>query len=197
VIRWIDNREERRARSFTDFGREVGAAPAVQLLAHALAKPLVLMREGAADEMLSHLRSSGEEMGGLLIGQAYALPMTPAHGFGYLLSVEAHVPSERFDNSPVSLRMGTELWQRAAPLLNVGSSVLGWYHSHPNLGAFFSGTDRDTQRSFFRHPYSIGLVIDPVRGEHACFAGPDSEDPGLSVLVAPSVAPLDSLLACR
>ncbi len=41
--------------------------------------------------------------------------------------------------------------------------VVGWYHSHPNLGAFFSGTDRATQRAFFNRPYSVGLVVDPVR----------------------------------
>jgi hypothetical protein len=52
--------------------------------------------------------------------------------------------------------------------------VVGWYHSHPNLGAFFSGTDRKTQRSFFSQRYSLGLVADPVRSEEAWFVGPDA-----------------------
>jgi len=75
----------------------------------------------------------------------------------------------------VSLAMGTEIWDRARDLMaRAGSMVVGWYHSHPNLGAFFSGTDRATQRAFFNRPYSVGLVVDPVRGEEAWFVGPAS-----------------------
>ena len=54
------------------------------------------------------------------------------------------------------------------------SMVVGWYHSHPDLGVSFSGTDRATQRVFFNRTYSVGLVVDPVRGEEAWFIGPDS-----------------------
>jgi proteasome lid subunit RPN8/RPN11 len=41
-------------------------------------------------------------------------------------------------------------------------SVVGWYHSHPELGCFVSGVDFETQRrfqSFF--PQAIGLILDP------------------------------------
>jgi proteasome lid subunit RPN8/RPN11 len=69
--------------------------------------------------------------------------------------------------------MGTEVWNRARERLG-DRIVVGWYHSHPNLGAFFSGTDRRTQRHFFNRPYSVGLVIDPVRGEEAWFVGPEA-----------------------
>lgn len=197
MIRWVSNRVEDRARDFAALARSVGAVPAVQLLAHATAAPLVLMAAPAGREIAAHLCSSADEMGGLLLGHAYALPVTPLHGFGFLVDVEAHVPSERFDSSPVSLRMESQLWQRATPHLDAGLTVVGWYHSHPGLGAFFSGTDRATQRAFFREPYSLGLVIDPVRAEHACYAGPDSAEPGFDVRVAPSLAPLDALFRAR
>jgi proteasome lid subunit RPN8/RPN11 len=55
-----------------------------------------------------------------------------------------------------------------------GRIIVGWYHSHPKLGAFFSGTDRATQRAFFNHPYSVGLVVDPWRNEDAWFLGPEA-----------------------
>ena len=76
-------------------------------------------------------------------------------------------------------------------------SVVGWYHSHPGLGAFFSGTDRETQHAFFRQPYSLGLVVDPLRAELACYAGPDSAEPGFDVLLSPSLAPFGALFGAR
>ena len=53
--------------------------------------------------------------------------------------------------------------------------VIGWYHSHPDLGAFFSATDRHTQSAFFPHPYSLGWVLDPIRNEQAWFIGASSD----------------------
>lgn len=197
MIRWVSDRLEERASDFAALARSVGAAPAIRLLAHATSAPLVLIAAPVGHQIAAHLCSGAGEMGGLLLGRAYAMPVTPRHGFGFMVAVEAHVPSERFDNSPVSLRMESQLWQRATPHLDAGLSVVGWYHSHPGLGAFFSGTDRATQRAFFRHPYSLGLVIDPVRAEHACYAGPDSAESGFDVRVAPSLASLDSLFGAQ
>lgn len=197
MIRWVSDRADDRARDFSALAGSVGAAPAVRLLAYATAAPLVLVAAPVGREIAAHLCSSAAEMGGLLLGHAYVLPVTPRHGFGFLVAVEAQVPSERFDNSPVSLRMAPQLWQRATPHLDAGLSVVGWYHSHPGLGAFFSRTDRATQRAFFRQPYSLGLVIDPLRAAHACYAGPDSAEHGFEVRVAPSLAPLDALFGTR
>ncbi|MHC9538742.1 MAG: hypothetical protein AB9903_04415 [Vulcanimicrobiota bacterium] len=33
-----------------------------------------------------------------------------------------------------------------------GKVMLGWYHSHPNIGAFFIHTDRATQKAFLNNP---------------------------------------------
>jgi proteasome lid subunit RPN8/RPN11 len=55
-----------------------------------------------------------------------------------------------------------------------GKTVVGWYHSHPDLGVFFSGTDRRTQRAFFNQPHCIGLVVDPIGFQETWFIGPDS-----------------------
>jgi proteasome lid subunit RPN8/RPN11 len=72
--------------------------------------------------------------------------------------------------------METEVWNRASGLLQSGLMVVGWYHSHPNLGVFFSGIDRATQSAFFNHPYALGLVVDPIRKERKCFFGGASEE---------------------
>jgi proteasome lid subunit RPN8/RPN11 len=71
--------------------------------------------------------------------------------------------------------MDTEVWGRARQEHREPETVVGWFHSHPGLGAFFSGTDRRTQAAFFRMDYAVGLVIDPRREERAWFMGPRAE----------------------
>lgn len=42
--------------------------------------------------------------------------------------------------------------------------VVGWYHSHPGFGCWFSGTDINTQQSFEQlNSRAVGIVVDPVQ----------------------------------
>jgi 26S proteasome regulatory subunit N11 len=42
--------------------------------------------------------------------------------------------------------------------------VVGWYHSHPGFGCWFSSTDINTQQSFEQlNPRAVGVVIDPIQ----------------------------------
>lgn len=51
-----------------------------------------------------------------------------------------------------------------------GKALLGWYHTHPNLGIFLSDTDLErTHRVLFAEPFQIALVYDPVRGRAGYF----------------------------
>jgi proteasome lid subunit RPN8/RPN11 len=54
-----------------------------------------------------------------------------------------------------------------------GATVVGWFHSHPGLGVFLSGTDLRTQRDCFGAEWQIAVVLDPQRREFGVFAGPD------------------------
>lgn len=43
-------------------------------------------------------------------------------------------------------------------------AVVGWYHSHPGFGCWFSGTDMNTQQSFEQlNPRAVGVVVDPIQ----------------------------------
>jgi proteasome lid subunit RPN8/RPN11 len=44
--------------------------------------------------------------------------------------------------------------------------VIGWWHSHINIGCFLSPTDIHTQECFFPESYQIALVVDPIRREY-------------------------------
>jgi proteasome lid subunit RPN8/RPN11 len=132
--------------------------------------PLVAVHALAFDLALRSVIGNPLEQGGLLLGTAWA----GASGQICLVQVRAAVHSTVSQASPVSLSMPTEVWNAARGQLQDGETVVGWYHSHPNIGAFFSSTDRRTQADFFNHAHSLGWVIDPVRREQAWFAGAQS-----------------------
>ena len=119
-------------------------------------------------QVMAHLRTREVEQGGLLIGQAFG----DAHS-GAVAHVRVLKSAAAGDalGTAFSLRMGAGVWQAAQALLSPGELIVGWYHSHPGLSAFFSDTDRQTQRAFFNNPYSVGWVIDPVNGDEALFLG--------------------------
>lgn len=49
-----------------------------------------------------------------------------------------------------------------------GLQVVGWFHSHPNLGVFLSDVDVETMEHSFPLAHHVALVIDPVQ-DHASF----------------------------
>lgn len=134
-------------------------------------RPKVVARRRVLDEIWLHLSERSVEMGGLLIGNVHDLDDSDSR---LVVSVEDFARADCFDGTGVSLRMDTTVWEAARERLGGKRSVIGWYHSHPNLGAFFSGTDRRTQSAFFCNPHCLGLVVDPVRREEKWFIGPDS-----------------------
>lgn len=130
----------------------------------------------------AHLASASVELGGLLVGVAYAriananTPDVDASNrtpcITHLCILKA-IPADHSEGTSVSLRMGTSVWRDAQLALGPGERIIGWYHSHPGLTAFFSDTDRQTQRAFFSHEWSVGWVIDPWLGDEAFFVGPE------------------------
>ena len=172
---WNEQPADVQPALITGLLRTISPLNALLLASQARRGPAVYVTSACREGIVAHLRSHPTEVGGLLIGRAYVAGIAVPDSWGPLVSIERFVASETFRSSPVSLAMGTEVWDRArSTMADEDFMVVGWYHSHPNLGAFFSGTDRATQRAFFNRAYSVGLVIDPRRSEEAWFIGPDS-----------------------
>jgi proteasome lid subunit RPN8/RPN11 len=154
--------------------------------------PMLLCSDSSRETILAHLGDALVEQGGLLVGSAWSrAPDDPDEPLA-VLCVEEAVPAFDAVGSATSLRMDTELWGRAQALAaERGDIIIGWYHSHPDLGAFFSSTDRRTQKAVFRHRYSLGLVIDPIRGEERWFLGPRCREVGPARQFAGRGASLD------
>lgn len=155
--------------------RWTDSTPALQLPALPQETPEVgyvdVWIEPAVDrEVMAHLRTRDVEQGGLLIGQAYADPRTGALAHVRILKC---APADAAHGTAFSLRMEAAVWQSARSMMLPHELIVGWYHSHPGLTAFFSDTDRRTQGAFFNNAYSVGWVIDPTTADEALFLGAD------------------------
>lgn len=130
--------------------------------------------------VLEHLSAHAVEQGGLLVGIPYrsADSQQPADTPAVVSILQA-IPAPLTRATGYSLRMEAAVWANANDYLaqqpRAGQRIVGWYHSHPGLGAFFSSTDMKTQRAFFSHAYSVGWVIDPSDDSHAMFLGASSQ----------------------
>lgn len=133
----------------------------------------IVIDAGVESGVMAHLRARAVEQGGLLIGRAWRGATAEAPGPVVRVQVTRAMPAADATGNAFALRMETSVWSAARDALQAGELIVGWYHSHPGLSAFFSATDRQTQAAFFRHDYSLGWVIDPVGGGEALFLGPD------------------------
>lgn len=101
---------------------------------------------------------------------------------GRVYAVAWDMPTGPLEASPVSVRFTPEGLVQVARELNGQDRpyvVVGWYHSHLDLGVFMSDRDLRTQRGGFPHLHQVALVVDPMRGLAGAFAngqlGPGTE----------------------
>ncbi len=173
ALRWRDRPTQPAFRLLGTGDARLAVLDMVAVIAASRDQPLLLCAPDCRAAIAEHLDGAPVERGGLLIGAAWSLAPEDADEPPALLRVEEAVPAVEAQGTAISLRMDVALWGRAqAAAARRGGIIIGWYHSHPDLGAFFSRTDRRTQAAVFRHPYSLGLVVDPVRGQERWFLGP-------------------------
>jgi proteasome lid subunit RPN8/RPN11 len=184
-MRWIESSERPAARTLAAWQQTLGeradAATMAQLAAvterarsvAAGTGPIVALAASALASAWDHVCDSSVERGGLLIGEPLARSDDDAAPA--LVHVRAAVAGLDDEATSMSLRLHTGVWDAARAALQPGEVVVGWFHSHPGIGAFFSGTDRRTQSGFFHHPFSLGWVIDPQQREQAWFVGRHSD----------------------
>lgn len=136
--------------------------------------PQVYISEEAYDSLTSHLEADvSVEHGGILFGQAYT-----DFKHGIYVEITAAVAAPRTIGTGAHLEFTSESWQEImnyAKEAHPEANIVGWYHSHPNLGVFMSGTDMTTQRAFFSHPWCVSIVYDPVRNKIGYFLGANAE----------------------
>jgi proteasome lid subunit RPN8/RPN11 len=167
MITWEEKEPDFKIKPLSDLYFKLSLTTACQLFFNRLKFPAILITAQTRRAIYSHLSKLPIEMGGLLTGNVFE---SNSCKNTFLVRVENYVPAEEFHGTAISLEMSSSVWERAR-INSRGEFVVGWYHSHPNLGVFFSDTDRLTQKQFFYHRHSLGLVVDPIRKEERWFIG--------------------------
>jgi len=171
-MKWNNVKPDIFAQDLMQVFSDCTALDLVQIIGISTEIPFVVFPDRVRSKVLAHLESKRVEMGGLLVGSVVSY--NDLETGLVMVIIKDSIPSNDFDSTSVSLSMSPSVWQSANQLCDRNTFVVGWYHSHPNLGAFFSGVDRKTQKNFFSSSYNLGLVIDNVRNEEKWFLGPDS-----------------------
>lgn len=111
----------------------------------------------AYSKMLHHSTSNIErEVIGLLIGKikeetVQVIDVQSGPQSGTRVSAELS-PEIQAHVAEALIKRGSELY------------IVGWYHSHPGIGVFMSGTDVDTQGAYQAVcANSVAIVIDPIK----------------------------------
>lgn len=131
----------------------------------------IIVSQAALQQIDSHGRSNlYTELGGALLGRAYH------HQEQVFVEIQAALPVVSADHGPVHFTFTADTWSqlrqdREQKYPNL--EIVGWFHTHPNLGVFYSGDDVVVHSAAFTLPWHVGLVVDPGRNE-ACFFGWDN-----------------------
>ena len=81
------------------------------------------------------------------------------------VDVRAAIPADGAVGRAAAWHLTPAAWAHVSHILasrHPGLHVVGWYHSHPGMGCFFSSVDRATHRNFLPNPWNLGVVGDPV-----------------------------------
>ncbi|MFB2876467.1 Mov34/MPN/PAD-1 family protein [Floridanema aerugineum] len=162
-IVWVESQDVYKPilKSISDFTNERGISDQYTE---------VYIREDALEDLKTHLKSNLRvEQGGILFGNAYSDPH-----YGIYVEITAAVAAPKTIGTGASLEFTSDSWlsiMNYARSQHPQENIVGWYHSHPNLGVFMSGTDMNTQRAFFHHPWCLSIVCDPVRKQIGYFLG--------------------------
>jgi proteasome lid subunit RPN8/RPN11 len=128
----------------------------------------VLVSREVCEALIQHCRDSnrhGREVGGVLAGYKHDLAPDGQAGKTSLVIATDIIPVPSTDASGAHVRLDAEVWVSVndrfdATYTPQGKVRLGWYHTHPTQGIFFSNLDLDAH-TVFTSPHQFALVVDP------------------------------------
>jgi proteasome lid subunit RPN8/RPN11 len=169
-LRWIESSQTfELPLASPEFLSQLSAVASEEALA-ASSQPLPLFSVAAWQSILQHLEADpNHERLGLLLGRVhYAQPWQRI-----LVEVQVALPAPVVRSNPHSVAMLEQswpaLWVEAAHFPHL--QWVGWFHSHPGHGIFLSAQDRSAQQRWFRQPWQLAVVVDPLNKEYGVFAG--------------------------
>lgn len=129
-----------------------GAATMINLITHL--EVYSTIHEHALDALPN-------ETGGFLLGRV----AFDAQRQSWHIEVDETIPVEPLSQDPVHFSFTWRDVDRVRSHREAQKKALiGWYHTHPDVGVFLSDTDLEkTHRVLFAEPFQLALVYDPVR----------------------------------
>jgi proteasome lid subunit RPN8/RPN11 len=135
----------------------------------------VFVEREAVSKLIQHLSHDPyNETGGVVVCQAYFCPKSKK----YYTEIVASIAAPYTVGNRVHFQFTPECWQAIFSTQKQdfpGTTIVGWYHSHPGHGIFLSGTDLNTQRLSFKQIWQIAVVYDPLRKEIGFFYGAEGK----------------------
>lgn len=114
------------------------------------------------------------EQQGILLGTLYKTPS------GYSGVVEEVILSDAIGNQ-VYVESSHSYWYKMDAQMDALNEKrkrklvkLGWWHTHPNMNIFMSGTDKDTQEKYFYKDWQFAVVLNPQDRKWGAFIGKDA-----------------------
>jgi len=133
----------------------------------------VFMTYACLKQMLAHTqRNLDAEIGGILLGQVFRSDK------GIVTVLTEAVAAARTEAGLGHVTFSHETWADLYQYLEslaTDTDIVGWYHTHPGFGVFFSSQDRFIQENFFGGPGQVGIVVDPVADSVLLFVSRDGE----------------------
>lgn len=128
---------------------------------------LIFVREKLLDKVLSHICAHrSREVGGVLVGGYHT------YNTMRFIEVRGFIRAEHTVSRTLSLTFTHETWEaihQKKKELYPDERVLGWYHSHPRSGIYFSGNDVFIHQNFFSLEWQVALVVDPQKRDFGFF----------------------------
>jgi proteasome lid subunit RPN8/RPN11 len=121
-----------------------------------------LVQPGVLEVVTDHVNSAwARKVGGILLGR----PVDD------LTRIDAALPARQTEEYAGEIAFPPPVWEEAYAKLDEhpGSTIVGWYHSHPGSGVALSDYDRRLHKVLFGEPFSVALVLDPVAERMAWF----------------------------
>ncbi len=128
---------------------------------------VIVLSQLALRQISAHSNSNLDyEVGGAILGRAFR-----SNGQAFV-EVRAAIPAVTADHGPVHFTFTADAWSQLHKDRNENYpdlDIVGWFHTHPDLGVFYSSDDVVVHSAAFTLPWHIGMVIDPIRKEAGFF----------------------------
>lgn len=127
----------------------------------------VIAGQTALRQLQAHSKSDLEsEVGGALLGHAYRYREET------YVEIKAALPARTDDHGPNHFTFNADAWShlhRDRASRHPELDIVGWFHTHPGLGVFYSADDVVVHSAAFVMPWHVGLVVDPASDEAGLF----------------------------